>query len=51
LKLAIYINETLIAELSDDETERMVLEYLEENRPEHQPTESGDYVLVIPTDY
>jgi len=51
LKLAIYINETLVAKLSDEETDEMVLEYIEENRPEHRPTEPGDFVLVIPTDY
>jgi|TARA_R110000764_G_scaffold216964_1_gene304007 hypothetical protein len=51
LKLAIYINETLIAELSDDETEEIFLEWIEDNCPEHQPSSADDYIQVIPTDY
>ena len=51
MKLAIYINETLIAELSDDETEEIFLEWIEDNCPEHQPTSADDYIQVIPTDY
>tara|TARA_R110002095_G_C4081167_1_gene221513 strand:- start:12 stop:167 length:156 start_codon:yes stop_codon:yes gene_type:complete len=51
LRLAIYINETLIAELSDDETEEIFLEWIEDNCPEHQPSSADDYIQVIPTDY
>mgnify|MGYP003657595145 len=51
MKLAIYINETLIAELSDDETEEIFLEWIEDNCPEHQPSSADDYIQVIPTDY
>jgi hypothetical protein len=51
LKLAIYINETLIAQLSDDETEEIFLEWIEDNCPEHQPSSADDYIQVIPTDY
>ena len=51
MKLAIYINETLVTELSDEETEELFLEYIEENYPEYQPTSADDYIQVIPTDY
>jgi hypothetical protein len=51
LKIAIYINETLITELSDEQTEEIFLEYIEDNHPEHQPTSADDFIQVIPTDY
>jgi|TARA_R100000742_G_C4180014_1_gene15454 hypothetical protein len=51
LKIAIYINETLITELSDEQTEEIFLEYIEDNHPEHQPSSADDFIRVIPTDY
>jgi|TARA_R110001606_G_scaffold387289_1_gene551818 hypothetical protein len=51
LKIALYLNETFIAELSDDKVEEIFIEYIEENYPEHQPTQADDFIQVIPTDY
>ena len=51
MKIALYVNETLVTELSDDKVEEIFGEYIEENHPEHQPTSSNDYIQVIPTDY
>ena len=37
-------------ELSDEETENIFFEYLQENHPEFQP-DDDDYIEVIVTDY
>lgn len=50
MKLALYLNKTLVAELSDEQTEEVFLEYIQENHPEFQPSDD-DYIEVIPTDY
>ena len=51
MRLALYINETFITELSDEQTEEVFERYIEENHPEHQPTSANDFIQVIPTDY
>lgn len=51
MKIALYVNETLITELSDDKVEEIFTEYIEDNHPEHQLTSADDYIQVIPTDY
>jgi hypothetical protein len=50
LKLAIYVNNKLVTELSDEQTEEVFLEYIQDNHPEFQPNDD-DYIEVVPTDY
>tara|TARA_R100000750_G_scaffold17871_1_gene11871 strand:+ start:272 stop:424 length:153 start_codon:yes stop_codon:yes gene_type:complete len=50
LKLALYLNKKLVTELSDEETENIFFEYLQENHPEFQP-DDDDYIEVIVTDH
>jgi len=51
LKIALYLNQTFITELSDDKVEELFTEYVEEYHPELQPTQADDYIQVIPIDY
>jgi len=51
LKIALYLNQTFITELSDDKVEELFTEYVEEHHPELQPTQADDYIQVIPIDY
>ena len=50
MRLALYVNKILVTELSDDQTEDIFLEYIQENHPEFQPNDD-DIIEVIPTDY
>ena len=51
MKIALYLNQTFITELSPDTVEEVFTEYVEEYHPEMKPTEADDFIQVIPVDY
>ena len=51
MKIALYVNETFITELSDEKVEEVFVEYIEENHPEYQIIQAEDFIKIIPTDY
>ncbi len=51
MKIALYLNQTFITELSDEQVEEIFTERIEEYFPEMRPTEPDDVIRIIPTDY
>ncbi len=47
MKIAIYINETFIKELSEEEVKEVCMQYVENNYPEHMTTDDDNIELVI----
>ena len=50
MRIVLLVNETEIAELSEEDVENIILEYIEKNHPESQPLDD-DYLQIIPMDY